>query len=201
MNFPMLLSSSLPTSSDMSSKGSPHIWTQKEEWVKLIFVAKSPLLHLHSNNRLLLKFHGPFCSTHFIWYSDLNLNCKMLFPTSTIFISEPIFHAIRSVFFSALRFWFLPASRRSKRLREHSSNKSNLHLDLMDISSFSSFVRERLDSTSTTVWSMVVLGEKGRQSSRNNPNDVWKGGMTWKTRERGSYLGERQHFLFYFYHY
>lgn len=193
MNLPMLFPSSLPTSSNISSNGSLHIWTQKGEWVKFIFVAESPLHHLHNNSRLLSKFHGPFCPTHFIWYSDLNLNCIMLFPTSTICKSEPIFHTIYSMFFSSLKFWFLSTSRRPNRLSEHSSNRSDLHLDLMELFSSSSFVRRRLDRPSTTVWSMAVLGRKKEMNSKKSPCYRWEGEMTWlnKTREKNPYLGEK----------
>ena len=128
--------------------------------MKLMFVVESPLRHLHSSSKLFSKFHGPFCSTHFIWYSELNLNCIIPLPTSTICKSEPIFHAIRRVFFNALKFWFLSAGRLPKRLSEHSSSRSDLHLDLMQISSSSSLVRLRLDRPSTTMLSMVVMGRK-----------------------------------------
>ena len=134
-----------------------------------MFMAESPLRHLHSSSKLFSKFHGPFCFTHFIWYSELNLNCKIPLPTSTIYRSEPIFHAIRRVFFNALKFWFLSAKSRPNRLSEHSSNKSNLHLDLMEISSSSSLVRRRLDRPSTTVLSMVVMGRKEEMNSRKKP--------------------------------
>ena len=134
-----------------------------------MFMEESPLRHLHSSSKLFLKFHGPFCSTYFIWYSELNLNCKIPLPTSTIYRSEPIFHAIRRVFFNALKFWFLSAKSCTNRLSEHSSSKSDLHLDLMEISSSSSLVRQRLDRPSTTVLSMVVMGRKEEMNSRKKP--------------------------------
>ena len=134
-----------------------------------MFMAESPLRHLHSSSKLFSKFHSPFCSTHFIWYFELNLNCKIPLPTSTICRSEPIFHAIRRVFFNALKFWFLFAKSRLNRLSEHFSSKSDLHLDLMGISSSSSLVRRRLDRPSTTVLSMVVMGRKKELNSRKKP--------------------------------
>ena len=134
-----------------------------------MFMEESPLRHLHSSSKLFLKFHGPFCSTYFIWYSELNLNCKIPLPTSTIYRSEPIFHAIRRVFFNALKFWFLSTKSCTNRLSEHSSSKSDLHLDLMEISSSSSLVRRRLDRPSTTVLSMVVMGRKEEMNSRKKP--------------------------------
>ena len=84
MKFPKLLSSSLPTSMDMCSKSRPQIWTQNGKWVKTMFKTDKPFLHLHNNNRLLSKFQGPFRSTQCNWYSELNLNYRMLFPTPTI---------------------------------------------------------------------------------------------------------------------
>ena len=134
-----------------------------------MFMEESLLRHLHSSSKLFLKFHGPFCSTYFIWYSELNLNCKIPLPTSTIYRSEPIFHAIRRVFFNALKFWFLSTKSCTNRLSEHSSSKSDLHLDLMEISSSSSLVRRRLDRPSTTVLSMVVMGRKEEMNSRKKP--------------------------------
>ena len=134
-----------------------------------MFMAESPLRHLHSNSKFFSKFHGPFFSTHFIWYSKLNLNCKIPLPTSTICKSEPIFHANRRVFFNALKFWFLSAKSCPNRLSEHSSSKSDLHLDLMEISSSSSLVRRRLDRPSTTVLSIIVMGRKKEMNSRKKP--------------------------------
>ena len=107
MNFPRLFPSFLPTSFDMRSNGSPQIWTQKGEWVKVMFVEDRSFLHLVSSKRLLSKFQGPFFSTHFSWYSKLNLNCSTLLPTSTIYKSDPIFHDDLKVFFIALWFWCL----------------------------------------------------------------------------------------------
>ena len=127
-----------------------------------MFMAESPLCHLHSSSKLFSKFHGPFCSTHFIWYFELDLNCRIPLPTS-------IFHAIRRVFFNALKFWFLSAKSRLNRLNEHSSSKLDLHLDLREISSSSSLVRQRLDRPSTTVLSMVVMGRKKEMNSRKKP--------------------------------
>ena len=115
-----------------------------------MFVAKRPFFHLHSNRRLLSKFHGPFFSTHFSWYSELNLNCSILFPTSTICKSEPIFHANLNMFFKALWFLCQSDSNLPKRLKAHSSRSSNLLLVVIEISSSSSFVRWRLSNPSTT---------------------------------------------------
>ena len=161
IKLPRLFPSSLHTSSAISSNGSPQIWTQKGEWVNVMFVLVKPLLHLHSNNRLLSKFHGPFFSTHCSWYSELNLNCKILFPTSTICRSEPIFQANLKMVFRALWFWCLSDNNRPNRLRLHSSRRSDLHLVVIDISSSSSLVRRRLSKPSTTAWSIVALRRTG----------------------------------------
>ena len=162
INLPRLLPKSLHTSSNISSKGSPQIWTQKGEWVKVMFVLDRPLLHLHNNKRLLSKFHGPFFSTHCNWYSELDLNCKTLFPTSTICKSEPIFQADLKVDFKALWFWCLSDNKRPNRLRLHSSSRSYLHLVVIEISSSSSsLMRRRLSKPSTTACSMVALRKGG----------------------------------------
>ena len=102
--LPSLLPSSLPTSSDMQSKGKPQTWTQNGEWVKEMVAIDSPFLHLVRSRRLLSKFQGPFRSTHSIWHIKVNLNCRMFCPTSTICRTEPIFQANQSVLFRARRF-------------------------------------------------------------------------------------------------
>ena len=145
-----------------------------------MFEADKPFLHLHNNSKLFSKFQGPFCSTHCSWYSELNLNCKMLFPTSTICKSEPIFQVDFNVFFKALWFWSLSVRRCPKRLNEHSSSRSALLLDVMGISSSSSLVRWRLSRPSTTDCSIPSVeggnygivqrerpcnGESGREGS------------------------------------
>ena len=160
-----------------------------------MFMAESPLCHLHSSSKLFSKFHGPFCSTHFIWYFELNLNCRIPLPTSMICRLEPIFHAIRRVFFNALKFWFLSAKSRLNWLNEHSSSKLDLHLDLMEISSSSSLMRRRLDRPSTTVLSMVVMGRKKEMNSRKKPLLQKREGerLGWRRREgENSYLGEKR---------
>ena len=125
--------------------------------------AVRPLLHLLRNTRLLSKFHGPFFSTHLSWYSEPNLNYRMLFQTSTICKFDPIFHANLRVFFSARWFCCLSDKSLPKILKEHSSNRFDLQLVVMVISSSSSFVRWRLRRPSTTACSMVALeGRKGR---------------------------------------
>ena len=127
--------------------------------MKTMFEVDNPFRHLHSNSRLFSKFQGPFRLTHCIWYSELNLNCRTLFPTSTICRSEPIFQADFNVLFKALRFWCLSVSKQPKRLSTHSSSKSALFLVVMVISSSSSLVRQRLSMPSTTDWSISMLRE------------------------------------------
>ena len=161
INLPRLLPRSLHTSSDISSKGIPQIWTQKGEWVNVMFVLDRPLLHLHNNKMLLSKFHGPFFSTHCSWYSELNLNCNTLFPTSTICKSESIFQANLNMDFKALWFWCLSDNKWPNRLRLHSSSRSDLHLVVIVISSSSPSARWRLSKPSTTAYSMVALRKGG----------------------------------------
>ena len=182
MNFPRLFPNSLPTSLYMCSNKSPQIWTQKGEWVKVMFLEERPSLHLVSSKRLLSKFQGTFFSTHFRWYSKLNLNYSTLLPTSTICKSDPIFHADLKVFFIALWFWCLSKRSRPKRLRKHSSSSSDLHLIVMGISSSSSFVSWRLSKRSTTTCSMATpLGKEGH-ALVENPNQS-------RGRERLNFLG------------
>ena len=140
INLLSLLPISSPTSCDICSKGRPQIWTQKGEWVKEIFVEVSPFFHLQSKRRLLSKLQGPHLSTHSNWYFELNLNWSILFPTSTILMSEPIFHVDLRVLFRAR--WFCCRSERSrpKRLRKHSSRRSELFVTVIGIASSSSFV-------------------------------------------------------------
>ena len=151
--------------------------------MNLIFVTESPLLHLHSNSRLLSKFQGPFCLTHFSWYLDPNLNYRTLFPTSTIWRFEPIFHDDLIVFFNALWFWFLSIKRWPKSLREHSSSRSNLHFDFIEISSSSFLISQRLSNPSTTIWSMEVMGEKESQTLGRKPRRQTRGRKNSDERE------------------
>ena len=153
-----------------------------------MFVLVKPLLHLHSNKRLLSKFHGPFFSTHCNWYSELNLNCKTLFPTSTICKSKPIFQADLNVDFRALWFWYLSDNNRPNKLRFHSSSRYDLHLVVIDISSSSSLVRRRLSKPSTTAWSMVAL-RKSKIYLRETLTARKEGERTLREREI-SYRGE-----------
>lgn len=108
--------------------------------MKDILAVEIPFFHHHSSRRLLSKFQGPLFSTHSSWNLELNLNCKMSLPTSTILRSKPIFHATHRVFLRALRFcWWLERSF-SKRLREHSSRRSTRLEFEIQISSSSSVV-------------------------------------------------------------
>ena len=154
--LPNLLPKSLPTSSDIFSKGSPQTWTQKGEWVKEIFVTDNPFLYLHKSKRLLSKFHGPFLSTHSIWYFELNLNWKIFFPTSTILKFKPNFQADLRVLFRALKFWFRYARRGPNKLNAHSSNSFDLLVVEIEMSSSSSFVCWRYCNPSITAWSIIV---------------------------------------------
>ena len=125
--------------------------------------AVRPLLHLLSNKRFLSKFQGPFFSTYLSWYSELNFNCKTLFPTSTICKFDPIFHADLRVFFSARWFCCLFNKSLLKRLKEHSFNRLDLQLIVIVISFSSSFVKQRLRRPSATACSVAALeGEKDK---------------------------------------
>ena len=84
MTLPILPTISRPTSSVICSNGKPQTWTQNGAWVKTKLADDKPLLHRHKSRRLFSKFQGPLLSTHSSWYIELNLNCKILFPTSTI---------------------------------------------------------------------------------------------------------------------
>ena len=169
MTLPNFLPSSFPTSSFMCSKGTPQTWTQKGVWVKFIFVEDSPCLHRVKRMRLLSKFQGLFLSTQFSWYMELNLNWSILFPTSTIRTSDPIFHAALRVLLSALMFWCLSDSRRPNRLRVHSSISSGLlHLDI-EISSSSTFVNCSFFKFSTTSCSM-----ERKENTNPLPRDSWR---------------------------
>ena len=132
--------------------------------------AVNPFLHLLSNKRLFSKFHGPFFSTHLSWYSEPNLNCWTSWPTSTICKSEPIFQADLKVFFSALWFCCLFDKSLPKRLKEHSSNRSDLHRVVMLISSSSFFVKQRLRRPSTTACSIAA---KKRRKGRTLVMALW----------------------------
>lgn len=111
MKLPILFPISLPVSSVISSKGTPHTYTQKGECEKIMFAAINPLLHLHNKSRLLSKFHGPYFFTHSIWCFELNLNWRISFPTSTILKFGPILHTDLSVLFRAR--WFCCLSDKS----------------------------------------------------------------------------------------
>jgi len=122
-----------------------------------MLVDVSPFLHRQSRRRLLSKFHGPLFSTHSIWYLELNLNWRMLFPTSTILKSEPIFHAIHNVLLRARGFCCRSDSSHPNRLSEHSSNSSCLPMVDIVISSSSSFVSCRLCRLSMIPCSILWL--------------------------------------------
>ena len=104
----------------------------------------SPFFHLQSKRRLLSKLQDPHLSTYSNWYFELNLNWSILFPTSTILKSEPIFHTDLRVFFRAR--WFCCRSERSrpKRHREHSSKRPKQFVTVIGITSSSSFMSCRL---------------------------------------------------------
>ena len=68
----------------------------------------------------------------------------------------------------------------TKRLREHSSSRSDLHLDFKEISSSSSLVSRRLSNPSTTVWSMAMKREKGNPDERERESDSKKRPKRWK---------------------
>ena len=156
--FPNLLPRSLPTSSDILLKGRPHTWIQNGKWLNEILLTDNPFVHLHRSNRLLSKFHGLLCSTHSIWYLELNLNWRIFFPTSTILKFEPILQANLRVLFKALIFWCRFARSWPKRFKTHSSNRSDLLVVEMDMLSSSSLVSWRCYILSMIVWSISVKG-------------------------------------------
>ena len=158
--LPILLPISFPISSVIFSNGNPQIYTQKGEWEKLIFFDVKPFLQWQRRSRLLSKFHGPLFSTNSNWYLELNLNFRILFPTSTILKSEPIFHATFKVFFRALWFWWRFVSRHLNKLKEHSSKISELLIFAMTISSSSSFVSFNFSKLFITSWSMRTRKKK-----------------------------------------
>ena len=107
-----------------------------------ILLTDNPFVHLHRSSRLLSKFHGPLCSTHSIWYLELNLNWRIFFPTSTILKSEPIFQADLKVLFKARIFWCRSARSCPDKLKAH-FNRFDLLVVEMDMLSFSSLVSWR----------------------------------------------------------
>ena len=153
--FPSLHPISITTSSYICSKGSHHTWTQKGEWEKEIFVDVNPFLQRQRRRRLLSKFQEPLLSTQSSWNIELNLNCKILFPTSMILRSDPIFQASLKALLRALRFWWRSARRWPKRLWWHSSISSGLLAFVMEMLSSSSFVSYKFLSWLTTSFSMV----------------------------------------------
>ena len=132
------------------------LFLESLQWVKEMFVTDNPFLHLHMSKRLLSKFHGPFISTHSIWYVELNLNWKIFFPTSTILRSEPNFQADLRVLFKVLKFWFWSARNLPKRLSANSSKSSDLLVVEMELFSSSSLVSWRCCNPSMTAWSIAV---------------------------------------------
>ena len=180
MNLPNLLPISSPTPYDICSKERPQIWTQKGEWVNEIFVEVNPVFHLQSKRRLLSKLQGPHLSNHSIWYFELNLNWSILFPTSTILMSEPIFHADLRVFFRAR--WFCCQSERSrpKRLREHSSKRPKQFVTKIGIASSSSFVSCRFCKLERILGSMTrdywLLPKENKQRTiQPQKRKIWDG--------------------------
>ena len=111
--------------------------------MKEMVAIDSHFLHLVRSRRLLSKFQGPFRSTHSIWHIEVNLNCRMFCPTSTIRRSEPIFQANQSVLFRARRFWCRSASSRPNKLHAHSSSRSDFLIVEIVMSSSSSLVSLR----------------------------------------------------------
>ena len=146
---------SLPVSFAINSKGSPHTWTQKGECVNTIFAAERPFFQWHSRSRLLSKFHGPFLSTHSIWYCEMNLNCSIPLPTSTFLKFDPIFHTDLSVLLRARWFCCLSDWSYPKRLRAHSSRRSALSCIETWISSSSSLVNCRFCNPSRIACSIL----------------------------------------------
>ena len=90
---PMLRPISLPASSFIRSKDSPHTWIQNGCFVNVTFLTDIPFSHRRSAKRWSSKHHGP------LWLSIENLNCNNPSPTSIIFKSwSPSFHMDRSKF-------------------------------------------------------------------------------------------------------
>ena len=119
---------------------------------------ESPFLHLQRRSKLFSKFQGPLLSTHSIWNLELNLNCKTLFPTSTILKSDPIFQADLKVLLRAFRFCCLSKSKCPNKLSEHSSSNSGLLIAEIAILSSSSFVSCRFCKLSTIPRSILSFG-------------------------------------------
>ena len=125
--------------------------------MKLMLAEDSHFLHRQRRRRLFSKFQGSLFSTHSIWYLELNLNCKMLFPTSTILKSEPIFHANLKVLLRAPRFCYRSDSKRPTKLSKHFSSNSGLLVADIGISSSSSFVSCRFCRLSTILCSILIF--------------------------------------------
>ena len=128
--------------------------------MKEILAIDKPGLYRHRRSKLFSKFHGPLFSTHSNWYIELNLNCKILFPTSTILRLEPIFQADLNVLLNARWFCCLSASYLLNRLREHSSSRSGVLFVDITISSSSSFVSCSLFRLSTMACSILILSDR-----------------------------------------
>ena len=62
-SLPIVQPISLPASSLIRSKGSPHTWIQKGCFVNVTFLTDIPFSHRRSANRWLSKHHGPLCQT------------------------------------------------------------------------------------------------------------------------------------------
>ena len=153
----------------------------------------SPFLHLVRSRRLLSKFQGPFRSTHSIWYIELNLNCRMFCPTSTIRKSEPIFQADWSVLFRARRFWCRLASSGPNKLNTHSSSRSNLLMVEMVMSSSSSLVSLRCWMPSKTLDPWLWRSFVSFWVTKTRVDPVRGESTRAAAREKGSY-GERKVF-------
>ena len=128
--------------------------------MKEILAVDKPGLHRHRRSKLFSKFHGLLFSTHSSWCIELNLNCKILFPTSTILRSEPIFKADLNVLLNACWFCYLSASNLPNRLREHSSSRSGVLFVDITISSSSSFMSCSLFRLSTMACSVLILSDR-----------------------------------------
>lgn len=109
-----------------------------------------------TEKRLFFKFHGPLLSTFSSWYLELNLNCRIFSPTSTILILEPIFYANLGVFLKACWFCWRSANSYPNKLSSHSSSKSGVLLDDIIISSSSSFMSCKFFRLSTIVCSISL---------------------------------------------
>ena len=102
---------------------------------------------------------------------------KMLFPTSIILSSEPIFHAALRVLFKALWFCCLSENSFPNRLSDHSSKRSTLLWAENDISASSSLVRQRFWRLFTTSCSMAseCVSKGGWDTPLGGENTLPKG--------------------------